>query len=126
MRKQVQSLTSELYLEDKGTIDMDIFILSSGDTEAEVKVWDDKKKEHTWTGTPEEFWNLIHKGMSKEQKNCRLENLEVSAYGYTTTIKAILKTLTDEQLADTFSAVYADLLQEGIIDKSKERRKENA
>lgn len=75
MDKRAVALDSKLYIEDKGSIDFSFMDYSSGIPKVEVKIWDHRVSKFTWTGTPEEFWNLILAGMElqKELQKVRKE-----------------------------------------------------
>ena len=71
-------------------------------------------------GEKDELSGWIHKlaklfEVPDKEGNCRLKTIKVSAYGKSATILEILRSMTDEDLQETFSQLYESLLQEKRI-----------
>jgi len=58
-----------------------------------------------WKPSPNNHW-------CPNNKKDKIKNLEVSAYGKTTTVKEILHSLTNEEIQKIFSGIYESQLQE--------------
>lgn len=69
-RKENPSLCmdADLYVEDRGTIHFKDFRYSSGNTEFKVQVWDIKKRDFLWQGSPLEFWDLIMSALELKER----------------------------------------------------------
>ena len=114
--KEYQTLSSRLYLDNKGSIDLDAQLHSHSDAEIQVQVWNNSPVRKLWEGSSAEFWNIILKGIKRHEKECRMKNLEISASGKTTTIPKLLQALSDEELKETFKPIFESLIQEGKME----------
>jgi len=64
--KKYQTLKTQLYLEDLGSIDLDAQLHTHSDAEIQITIWSSNSKK-LWEGTAIEFWALILFGLETKK-----------------------------------------------------------